>query len=152
MAPAKKIEKPLPEPTAARPGTSGTELNLRSDRQKASTAYQRAHRAEQAYRARRQATAARADWASAKEHTGQVKTHFWQAIKSAIGGVKAIPAVLRERRESQRQLEDVKKRERAAVQKKKWDEKAKKAQAEAAAAEAAAAEGAEGAEEPVAEA
>lgn len=59
--------KPLPtEPQ--RPGTSGTELGLRANREKASSAYQRAQRAEAAYRAKRRATYARKDYEAAKEH------------------------------------------------------------------------------------
>ncbi len=62
--PAKENKDTSPK----RPGTSGTELNLRANRQKASTALQRAQRAEQAYRAHRQATLARQDAAAAREH------------------------------------------------------------------------------------
>jgi hypothetical protein len=43
------------------PGTSGTWLGLRSNREKACSAFQRDQRAEQAYRAKRRARYARKD-------------------------------------------------------------------------------------------
>jgi hypothetical protein len=65
-APAAGEEKPLPDPTAnmgtKRPGTSGTELGLRAEKNKASAAYQRAQRAEAAYRAKRQARNAKQEY------------------------------------------------------------------------------------------
>lgn len=64
-----------------RPGTSGTELGLRANREKASTALERAQRAEAAYRAKRRATYARKDYQAAKEH-------FKNAGKSIKAGSK----------------------------------------------------------------
>jgi hypothetical protein len=43
----------------------------------------------------------------------------------SVRAVKAIPAVLREKRENSRAKSDVRKREKVAEQKKKWEEKAK---------------------------
>lgn len=79
--------KPLPRSpsTNGRPGTSGTELGLRADRENASSALERAQRAEAAYRAKRRATYARRDYQAAKEH-------FKNAGKSLIAGSKVSTA------------------------------------------------------------
>lgn len=56
-----------------------------------------------------------------KEGFNQLKLGTACALRS----VKAIPAVLREKREGMREKEEVRKRERAAEKKRKWEEKAK---------------------------
>lgn len=67
---AEGSNKPLPNPSNnGRPGTSGTELGLRANREKAASALERAQRAEAAYRAKRRATYARKDYQAAKEST-----------------------------------------------------------------------------------
>ena len=88
-------DKPLPD-LAKRPGTSGTELGLRANRQKASTAYERAQRAEQAYRAQRRATYAKNDLNTAKEHYSTAWTSFKAATLYSWHVFKAGPAVLQE--------------------------------------------------------
>ena len=42
-----------------------------------------------------------------------------------VGGVTAAPAVWKEKREMRRERADVRKRDRAAAEKKKWEEKLK---------------------------
>jgi len=122
-------EKPLPNPEATgRPGTSGTELNLRANREKASTAFQRAQRAEQAYRARRQAANARRDVQAAKEHFSEGSKQLKLGMGCAVRVVKAIPAVFREKREGRREKAEVRKRERSAEKKRVLQEKIKKAE------------------------
>jgi len=120
-------EKPLPNPEATgRPGTSGTELNLRANREKASTAFQRAQRAEQAYRARRQATNARKDAQAAKEHFSEGFKQLKLGMGCAARVMKAVPAVFREKRDGRREKTEVRKRERAAEKKRVLEEKIKK--------------------------
>lgn len=46
----------------------------------------------------------------------------------SLRAVKAIPAVLREKREGMREKSEVKKREKAAEKKRKWEEKAKESE------------------------
>lgn len=130
VAPAASVGKPLPDPATARPGTSGTELNLRANRERASTAFQRAQRAEQAYRAKRQAMNARKDLSSSKEHFKEGFKHLKLGIACAFRVVKAVPAVVREKQEGRREKWEVKEREKAEEKKKKWEEKARKAEGE----------------------
>ena len=119
-------DKSLPDPSTARPGTSGTELNLRANRQKASAQFQRAARAEQAYRARRQATNARKDVQAAKAYFRESATQLKLGVKCSVRAMRAIPAVVREKREGRREKAEVKKREKAAEKKRKWEEKVKR--------------------------
>ena len=119
-------DKPLPDPFTARPSTSGTELNLRANRQKASAQFQRAARAEQAYRARRQATNARKDVQAAKAYFRESANQLKLGVGCSIRAMKAIPAVVREKREERRERAEVRKREKAAEKKREWEEKAKK--------------------------
>ncbi|KAK2625633.1 hypothetical protein QTJ16_004945 [Diplocarpon rosae] len=90
-------------PASDRPGTSGTELNLRNDRQKAQTSYQRAAKAEQEYRAKRRATYARKDIKSAKEHFTVSATSFKEGCVCAWSAIKAGPAVVKEKQVKMRE-------------------------------------------------
>ena len=76
-------DKPLPlsPSNEGRPGTSGTELGLRANREKASSAFERAQRAEASYRAKRRATYARKDYQAAKEHFKNAGKSFTQGSK-----------------------------------------------------------------------
>ncbi|CZR53249.1 uncharacterized protein PAC_03127 [Phialocephala subalpina] len=135
--------KPLPtEPQ--RPGTSGTELGLRANREKASSAYQRAQRAEAAYRAKRRATYARKDYEAAKEHFKNAGKNLKEGSKHAWLAIKAGPAVLKEKQEKAREKKEEKDRQKAEEKKRLWEEKAKKKSADSADGEEAAP-----AEEPV---
>jgi len=134
LLPPKDI-KPSRSPT--RPGTSGTELNLRTNLKKAQTSYQRAQRAEQAYRAKRQARNARKDISAAKEHLelargqmGGVGKSLKLSVVYGWKAVKAGPAVWREKREGMREGER-KKMEKAELKKRELEEKVEKARKEA---------------------
>ncbi|CAL3972542.1 hypothetical protein PZA11_004366 [Diplocarpon coronariae] len=115
-----------PSPASGRPDTSATELNLRNDRQKAQTSYQRAAQAEQDYRAKRRATFARKDIKSAKEHLTVSATSFKEACACAWSAIKAGPAVVKEKQVKMREDNAEKRRSVAEAKKKKWEEKAKK--------------------------
>jgi hypothetical protein len=119
-------DKPLPSPSG-RPGTSGTELGLRANREKASSAFQRAQRAEQAYRAKRRAQYARKDIQAAKEHLKNAGVSFKAGLVCGWQAVRAGPAVIREKREQQREKAEVKKREKVAGTRRLLEEKVKKA-------------------------
>jgi hypothetical protein len=105
---SQNTNKPLPGAPSGRPGTSGTELNLRVNRQKAQTSYQRAQRAEQAYRAKRRATNARKDIQNAKDHFKTAGTSLKNGTMCAWAAVRAGPAVLREMREKQKKEKEEK--------------------------------------------
>jgi hypothetical protein len=135
LLPPKDI-KPSRSPT--RPGTSGTELNLRTNLKKAQTSYQRAQRAEQAYRAKRQARNARKDISAAKEHLelargqmGGVGKSLKLSVVYGWKAVKAGPAVWREKREGMREEGERKKMEKAELKKRELEEKVEKARKEA---------------------
>jgi hypothetical protein len=111
-------EKPLPE---ARPGTSGTQM-LMQTRRTAETSFQRAYRAEQAYLAKKQAAAARADVTEARTHFKEAGRHLGLGVKKSFTSFKAVPAMLKEKREATRQRAEARKRERVMEKKKKWEE------------------------------
>lgn len=127
---AEKSARDAPE----RPGTAGTEIILRSKREAASTAFKRAHRAEQAYIAHKQANVARQGMTEAKEHFKQSKTHLKAGCGLSFLAMKAIPHVLSEKRELRRAKTDAHKREQA-EKKREHYEKLAQAAAEAEAAE-----------------
>jgi len=123
-------DKPLPP--NGRPGTSGTELGLRANREKASSAFQRAQRAEQQYRAKRRATYAKNDIKTAREHFKNSWVSFKAGMVYSWHVVRAGPAVFSEgarvKRDAQKQKQDAKKREQAAAKKRKLEEAIKKAE------------------------
>lgn len=123
-------DKPLPP--NGRPGTSGTELGLRANREKASSAFQRAQRAEQAYRAKRRATYAKNDIKAAKEHFKNSWVIFKAGMVYSLQVVRAGPAVFSEgvrvKRDAQKQKREAKRREKAAEKKRKLEEAIKKAE------------------------
>jgi len=121
MADAEVALPPKNEPK--RPGTSGTELILRSDCQKASTAFERAQRAEQKYRAHRQATNARKDIEELRAHFKSSKDHFKKGVALTWSAIKAIPAIIAEKQVNDREKMEAKKREKVAEKKKKLEEK-----------------------------
>ncbi|KFA50705.1 hypothetical protein S40293_07833 [Stachybotrys chartarum IBT 40293] len=88
-------EKPLPEP---RPGTSGTEALLVSNRRQASHQFQRAQRVERAYRARKRATAARRDYQVARDHFKEALRHLREGLVVAGRCAGALPYVVGEKR------------------------------------------------------
>lgn len=124
--PPPAADKPLPE--TGRPGTSGTQM-LTSNRRAASSAFQKAYRAEQSHLARKQATAARQGLKEAKGHFSLSRQEFWLGVKKVGGGFRAIPAVLMERRLESMKKRDTKHMEIAMQKKKLWEERAAAAEA-----------------------
>lgn len=121
-------EKPPPEP---RPGTSGTENVLMAQTQIASQNYQKAHRAETVYRAKKRAGVARRDFKSAREHFGQAASHIKQGLRLTFSAAKSAPYIFGEKREQGRIKAGEKKALRALDKKKKLEEKLSKEAAEA---------------------
>ncbi|TVY57396.1 hypothetical protein LCER1_G000823 [Lachnellula cervina] len=128
--PVSPLEKPLPNPSAKRPGTSGTELGLRANRRAASTAFQRAQKAEQAYRAKRQATNARDAGRDAKAHFRESGVQFLAGWRKGVCAVKCVPGVLREKRGNWNSKREVRGQEKALAKRKKLEEKMKRVEKE----------------------
>lgn len=112
-------EKPLPTP---RPGTSGTENLLITNRRQASEQFAKAQRAEKAYRAKKHATLARHNYNETKTHFKEAFSHLKLGAKGLFAVVKAVPYLLGEKRENARNKSDAKKRQRAMDQRKKLEE------------------------------
>jgi len=112
-----------------RPGTSGTELGLRANREKASNAFQRAAKAEQAYRAKRQAHAAREDVTEGKLLIKLGMKKLKEGVACYGRAVKAVPSILRERRNGVRDKKMAKREEEAEKKRKKLEEEIEKARA-----------------------
>jgi len=115
-------DKPLPVPDN-RPGTSGTEALLVTNRRRASENYQRAHRAEKAYRAKKRASAARRDFQSARDHYREAWSHLKQGLSVSLAVVRGAPYLLGEKREQRRIKGDENKRRKALGRKKRLEEK-----------------------------
>jgi hypothetical protein len=120
LSPASNEEKPLPTP---RPGTSGTENLLVTNRRRASENYAKAQRAEQAYRTKKRAATARRDYHGAREHFSESFKHFKAGMRMSFTVVKSAPYILGERREQSLAKAEVKKKEKALERKKKLEEK-----------------------------
>lgn len=118
LSPAESIPPPL-----ARPGTSGTENLLMTNRRQASQQFQKAQRAERAYRAKKRATAARQGFNDARGHFSESLSHFKQGVKMLFRVVKSVPYIYGEKREQQRREADQKRKMRALAKKKKLEEK-----------------------------
>ncbi|KAK8106237.1 uncharacterized protein PG998_003297 [Apiospora kogelbergensis] len=112
-------EKPLPTP---RPGTSGTENLLITNRRQASEQFQKAHRAEKAYRAKKHATAARENYNETKAHFSEARSHFAQGCRGVFTVIRAVPYLLSEKREARRRARDQARRQRDLERKKKLEE------------------------------
>jgi hypothetical protein len=118
---AEEEDQPLEVPKT-RPGTSGTENLLTTNRRQASANFQRAARAERAYKAKKRSAAARTSASEARTHFAEAARHFARGIKKSFGVLGSLPYVFGEWEESMRAKQDEKKRERAVAQRKKLEE------------------------------
>jgi hypothetical protein len=116
-------DKPLPE---TRPGTAGTVATqmLTSNRRAASSAFQRAYRAEQSHIVRKKASAARTGLKEAKGHFRLAGKELWAGLKKTAMGAGALPSMLLDKRAEVSKKRDEKMREKALRMKKLWEEKA----------------------------
>lgn len=106
-----------------RPGTSGTENLLMTTTRNASVQYSKAQRAERAYRTKKHATLARANYNETKANFKDGFSHLWKGVKGAFSVIKAIPYLIGEKRENRRQIADAKARQRDLERKKKLEER-----------------------------
>jgi hypothetical protein len=125
---AADTSKPLPEPK--RPGTSGTEMVLVTNRRAASQKYQQAARAERTYKARKRSAAARANWAEAKQHLGEAARHFGAGVRLTFSVATSARYVVGEKLEGRRQKVEESKRKKALEKRKKLEERLAREKAE----------------------
>lgn len=80
-----------------------------------------------AYRARKQAQLAKNNCTEAKTELKQAAEHFKKGFGFAIGGLKALPAVVRAKREERKEARLRKERDEAFRKRELWEKKAKEA-------------------------
>ncbi|KAK0627686.1 hypothetical protein B0T14DRAFT_563469 [Immersiella caudata] len=90
-------DKPLPNPSPERPGTSGTEAELEAQLRRMAEELEHAKRAKRLYRARKATATARANRHEAKAHFGQSFQHFGLGVKMSWAVFSGIPVYLREK-------------------------------------------------------
>ncbi|KAF5671238.1 hypothetical protein FHETE_4208 [Fusarium heterosporum] len=117
-----------PEAPKPRPASSCTEILLLSNRKEASEQFAKAARAEKAYRTKKKATLARANYNETKEHFREAFSHFKLAFKGLFSSIKNVTYLFSERSEIKRQEAEKKKREKNLERKRKLEEQLAKAQ------------------------
>ncbi|KAG8668199.1 hypothetical protein FPOAC1_007576 [Fusarium poae] len=116
----------------ARPTSSGTMLDLATTRKAASQQYAQAAKAEKAYRIKKKATLARANYNETKEHFREAFSHFKLAFKGLFSVIANFTYLISEKRQMRKQAAEKKARERNLERRKKLEEQlAKAAEAEA---------------------
>ncbi|KAF4453126.1 hypothetical protein F53441_4123 [Fusarium austroafricanum] len=105
----------------ARP-RSGTETLLMSNRRTATENLAKASKAEKAYRTKKKATMARANYTETKEHFKEAWSHFKMAFKGFFKVLGSIGALVGEKSENRRLAAENKKREKNLERKKKLEE------------------------------
>jgi hypothetical protein len=122
--------KPLPEAPEGhelkRPGTSGTEVLLISNRRTAREQFEATQRAENAYKAKKRSAGARQHRTDAKMHFVETFKHSWGFIKSTGLMIASIPWMLRGWRAERQERNEMKASERYEKQKQKLEAKMKK--------------------------
>lgn len=106
-----------------RPGTSGTEMLLTTNRRTASAQYLAAQRAETAYKAKKRSAGARQHRSEAKSHFKQSMFHLKEGFKSCWYMTVAVPWMVREWKENRQTQNEKKAVERYMEKKKKLEER-----------------------------
>lgn len=106
-----------------RPGTSGTELLLTTNRRTASEQYAAAQRAETAYKAKKRSASARQHRSEAASHFKLSARHLKESLKSCWSMVTAVPWVFREWKENRQAKNEKEAVERYMEKKKKLEER-----------------------------
>ncbi|KAF5703634.1 hypothetical protein FMUND_12927 [Fusarium mundagurra] len=119
------------EPTPRPVSTCGSEHLLMTTRLQASEQYAKAAKAEKAYRTKKRAAIARANYNETKTHFKEAFSHLWLAFKGVFPAIKNSRYLLGERRDKRRQEAEKKKRERNLERKKKLEEQLAREEAEA---------------------
>ncbi|KAF2252351.1 hypothetical protein BU26DRAFT_516999 [Trematosphaeria pertusa] len=118
-------DSPKPSVEPQRPGTSGTELLLTTNRRTASAQYLAAQRAETAYKAKKRSAGARQHRADAKSHFKQSAFHLREGVRSCWGIAGAVPWMVREWKEERKTQKEKKAVERYMEKKRKLEERIK---------------------------
>ncbi|KAK3213669.1 hypothetical protein GRF29_28g614333 [Pseudopithomyces chartarum] len=116
------LKSAAPEPQK-RPGTSGTEMLLTTNRRTASAQYLAAQRAETAYKAKKRSAGARQHRTEATSHLKLSAHHFKESLKSCWNMVAAVPWMMRAWREDRQRENEKKAVERDMEKKKKLEER-----------------------------
>jgi hypothetical protein len=119
-------ETPKPRPTS-----SGTMILLSTTRKEASEQFAQAAKAEKAYRTKKKATLARANYNETKEHFREAFSHFKLAFKGLFSVIANFTYLISEKRELRKQAAEKKLHEKNLERKKKLEEQLAKAEAEA---------------------
>ncbi|KAM0227969.1 hypothetical protein ACHAPO_011095 [Fusarium lateritium] len=106
-------------------------LNLATTRKAASDQYAQAAKAEKAYRIKKKATKARANYDETKEHFCEAFTHFKLAFKGLFSFIANLTYLISEKREIRKQAAEKKAHKKNLERKKKLEEQLAKAEAQA---------------------
>ena len=90
-------DKPLPNPSPERPGTSGTEAELEAQLRRMAEDLRQAQLAKRLYRARKTTATQRANRSEAKAHFSSSVQHFGMGVRLSWAVFTGIPVYLREK-------------------------------------------------------
>ncbi|RGP61282.1 hypothetical protein FLONG3_10591 [Fusarium longipes] len=124
-----KEDAVVTEAPKARPTSSGTMILLATTRKEASEQYAQAAKAEKAYRTKKKATLARANYNETKEHFREAFSHFKLAFVGMFSVIANFTYLISEKRELRKQAAEKKAHEKALERKKKLEEQLAKAEA-----------------------
>lgn len=106
-----------------RPGTSGTEMLLVNNRQRASVRLRDAQRKERAYKTKKRSTQARANWGAAKQHFKEGFAHNMNGFKLTWRVVSSVGYLFRAKNDKLKAEAEEKRKMRAADKQRKLEEK-----------------------------
>lgn len=106
-----------------RPGTSGTEMLLVNNRQRASVRLRDAQRKERAYKTKKRSTQARANWSQAKQHFKEGFAHNMNGVKLTWRVVSSVGYLFRAKNDKLKAEAEEKRKLRAADKQRKLEEK-----------------------------
>lgn len=106
-----------------RPGTSGTEMLLVNNRQRASVRLRDAQRKERAYKTKKRSTQARANWTEAKQHFREGLSHNMNGARLTWRVVSSVGYLFRAKNDKLKAEAEEKRKMRAADKQRKLEEK-----------------------------
>lgn len=109
-----------------RPGTSGTEMLLVNNRQRASVRLRDAQRKERAYKTKKRSTQARANWTQAKQHFREGLSHNMNGARLTWRVVSSVGYLFRAKNDKLKAEAEEKRKMRAADKQKRLEEKLKR--------------------------
>lgn len=106
-----------------RPGTSGTEMLLVNNRQRASVRLRDAQRKERAYKTKKRSSAARANWTQAKQHFREGFSHNMNGLRLTWRVVSSVGYLFRAKNDKLKAEAEEKRKLRAADKQRKLEER-----------------------------